>query len=157
MTSDLRDLTLQSLPLHHLGSRVVNKCTVLFKNVSGINGRALNATSPGEAQRHGTLWTIKQWCLPRTLHGVRAMRGILRHTVSGVSDVDLHGTIGGHPEFPGGSVGTRQSLTEGQPGNSVEENTERLRPSTEGYSERRQRCEVLRTMRDVRHGTQRRS
>ena len=29
--------------------------------MSGIYGRALNATSPGEAQRHGTLWTIKQW------------------------------------------------------------------------------------------------
>ena len=26
-----------------------------------IYGRALNAASPGEAQRHGTLWTIKQW------------------------------------------------------------------------------------------------
>ena len=48
-------------PTHHLGSRVVNKCTVLFKTMSGIYGRAFNATSPGEAQRHETLWTIKQW------------------------------------------------------------------------------------------------
>ena len=60
-TMDLRDLIRQYLPLHHLGSRVVNKCTVLFKTMSGIYGRALNTTSPGEAQRHGTLWTIKQW------------------------------------------------------------------------------------------------
>ena len=29
--------------------------------MNGICGRALNATSPGEAQRHGTLWTTKQW------------------------------------------------------------------------------------------------
>ena len=60
-TTNLRDLIRESLPLRHLGSRVVNKCTVLFKTMSGIYGRALNATSPGEAERHGTLWTIKQW------------------------------------------------------------------------------------------------
>ena len=95
---------------------------------------------------------------PCTLHGVRAMRGILRHYGSGISDVDLHGTIGGHLacisttgttrderqeeqccEFSGGSVGARQSITERQPGNSVEEGTERLRPSTECYSESRWR------------------
>ena len=35
----------------------------------------------------------------RTLHVVRAMRGILRHPVSGISDVDLHGTIRGHPSY----------------------------------------------------------
>ena len=58
--TDLRDLIRQILP-RHLGSRVVNKRTVLFKTMSGIYGPALNATSPGEAQRHGTLWTIKQW------------------------------------------------------------------------------------------------
>ena len=60
-TADLRDLIRQIFPRHHLGSRVVNKRTVLFKTMSGICGRALNATSPREAQRHGTLWTIKQW------------------------------------------------------------------------------------------------
>ena len=60
-TTDLRDLIRQFFPPHHLGSRVVNKCTVLFKTMSGIYGRALDATRPGEAQRHGTLWTIKQW------------------------------------------------------------------------------------------------
>ena len=32
----------------------------------------------------------------RTLHVVRAMRGILRHPVSGISDVDSHGTISVH-------------------------------------------------------------
>ena len=43
-----------------------------------------------------------------------------------------------------------KSITEKQPEKSVEEGNERLRPSTERYSERRQRCDVLRTMRDVR-------
>ena len=95
------------------------------------------------------------------------MRGILRHSVSGISDVDPHGTIGGHPaciattgatrdegqeeqccEPPGGSVGAWQSPTERQAVNSVEEGTERLRPSTECYSERGnsvmyyERCEM---------------
>ena len=46
-TTDLRDLIRQALPLHHLGSSVVNKRTILFKTMSGIYGRAL--------------WTIKQW------------------------------------------------------------------------------------------------
>ena len=104
---------------------------------------------------------------PRTLHGVRAMRGIIRHPVSGISDVDLHGTIGGHPactattgatrdegqeeqccESSGGSVGARQSLTERQPGNPVKEGAERLRPSSECFSEggnavmHHERCEM---------------
>ena len=83
----------------------------------------------------GTLWTIKQWKTTRKLHGVRAIRGILRHLVSGISDVDPRGTIRGHPaciamtgatrdegqeeqccESSGGSVGARHSLTERQPG-----------------------------------------
>ena len=125
-----------------------------------------------QSRRGSTSWNIvddQTVETPRTLHGVRAMRGILRHSVSEISDVDPHGTIGGHPaciattgatrdegqdeqccEPPGGSVGAWQSLTERQAGNSVEEGTERLRPSTECYSERRQLCDVLRTMRDVR-------
>ena len=105
---------------------------------------------------------------PRTLHVVRAMRGILRHYVSGISDVDPHGTIGGHPaciattqetrdegeeeqccEPYGGSVGALQSPTERQPGNPVEEGAERLRSSTDCDPEGRQRCDVLRPMRDV--------
>ena len=72
---------------------------------------------------------------PRTQHDVRAMRGILRHPVSGISDVDPHRTIRGHLaciattgatrdeeqedqccEPSGGSAGARQSLTERQPG-----------------------------------------
>ena len=60
-TTDLRDLIRHFFPPHHLSSRAVNKRTVLFKTMSGIYGRALNATSSGETQRHGTLWTIKQW------------------------------------------------------------------------------------------------
>ena len=125
-----------------------------------------------QSRRGSTAWnTVDDQTVetPRSLHGVRAMRGIFRHSVSGISDVDPHGTIGGHPaciattgatrdegqeeqccEFSGGSVGARQSVTERQRGNSVEEGTERLRPSTECFSERRQRCDVLRTMRDVR-------
>ena len=123
-----------------------------------------------QSRRGSTAWNIvddQTVETPRTLHGVRAMRGVLRHRVSGISDVDLHGTIGGHPaciattgatrdegreeqccESSGGSVGARQSLTERQPGNPVEESAERLRPSTECCSERRQRCDALRTMRD---------
>ena len=46
---------------HHFGSRAVNQRTVFFKTMSGIYGRALDATSPGESQRHGTLWAVKQW------------------------------------------------------------------------------------------------
>ena len=37
-TTDRRDLIRQPLPLHHLGSRVLNKCTVLFKTMRGIYG-----------------------------------------------------------------------------------------------------------------------
>ena len=87
---------------------------------------------------------------PRTLHAVRAVRSILRHPVSGTSDVDPHGSIGGHPaciattgatrdeeqeeqccEPSGSSVGARQSRTERQLGNTVEEGAERLRSSTD--------------------------
>ena len=46
-------------------------------------------------------------------------------------------------------MGARQSLTERQPENPVEEGAERLRSSTDCDPERRQRCDVLRTMRDV--------
>ena len=46
-------------------------------------------------------------------------------------------------------MGARQSLTERQLGNPVEEGAERLRSSTDCDPEGRQRCDVLRTMRDV--------
>ena len=46
-------------------------------------------------------------------------------------------------------MGARQSLTERQLGNSVEEGAERLRSSTDCDPEGRQRGDVLRTMRDV--------
>ena len=52
-TSDLRDLIRQSLPLHHLRSRVVNKCMVLFKTMSGIYGRALDCDHPPTAIQKG--------------------------------------------------------------------------------------------------------
>ena len=51
-------------------------------------------------RRDSTAWnTVDDQTVetPRTLHVARAMRGILRHPVSGISDVDPHGTIGGHP------------------------------------------------------------
>ena len=118
-----------------------------------------------QSRRGSTAWnTVDDPTVetPRTLHGVRAMRAFLRHSVLGISDVDPRGTIGGHPaciattgatrdegqeeqccEFSGGSVGARQSLTERQPGNSVEEGTERLRPSTDCNPEGRQKCDVL--------------
>ena len=165
--TELRDLIRHIFPRHDLGSRVVNKCTVLFKTMCGVYGRALDATSPGD---DSTAWnTVDDQTVetPRTLHVVRAMRGILRRSVLGITDVDPHGTIRGHPacmattgatkdeqeeqccESSGGSVGARKSLTERQPGNLVEEGAERLRSSTDCDPEGRQRCDVLRTMRDV--------
>ena len=133
----------------------------LFKTMSGIYGRALDATSPMEHWDDQTVETS------RTLHVVR-MRGILRHPVSGISGVDPHGTIRGHSaciatkratrdeeqqeqccEYSGGSVGARKSPVERQSGNPVEEGAERLRPSTDCDPEGRQRCDALRTMRDV--------
>ena len=124
-----------------------------------------------QSRRDSTAWNIvddQTVETTRTLHGVRAMRGTLRHSVSGISDVDPHGTIRGHPaciattgatrdeeqeeqccESSGGSVGARQRIIERQPGNSVEEGTERLRSSTDCDPEGRQCCDVLRTMRDV--------
>ena len=90
---------------------------------------------------------------------VRAMRGIIRHPVSGISDVDLHGTIGGHQACIATTGAPRDeeqeeqcfdfSGEERQPGNSVEEGAERLRPSTDRDPEVRQRPNVPRTMRDV--------
>ena len=35
-TTDLRDLIRQFFPPHHLGPRVVNKCTLFFKTMSGM-------------------------------------------------------------------------------------------------------------------------
>ena len=149
--------------------RVVNNCTMLLKTMEQNIWTSHRCEQP---RGDSTAWnTVDDRTVetPRTLHGVRAMRGIIRHPVSGISDVDPHGTIGGHPaciattgatrdegqeeqccESSGGPVGARQSLAERQPGNPVEEGAERLRPSTECYSERRQRCDVPRTMRDVR-------
>ena len=125
-----------------------------------------------QSRRGSTAWnTVDDQTVEtlRTSHGVRAMRGILRHSVSGISDVDPHGTIGGHPACIAQTGATRdegqkrnvanlleaqwvrgKALPRGNRGNPVEEGAERLRPSTECCSERRQRCDVLRTMRDVR-------
>ena len=53
-----------------------------------------------QSRRDSTAWnTMDDQTVEttRVLHGVRATRGILRHPVSEISDVDPHGTIGGHP------------------------------------------------------------
>ena len=167
--TDLRDLIRPTLPCHHLGSRVVNKCTVHFKT----HERDIWTSSRcDQSQGDSTAWnTVDDQTVetPRTLHGVRAMRGILGHSVSGILMLIPMGRSEGHSacivtkgatrdeeqaekscEYPGGSVGARQSVTDRQSVNSVEEGTERLRPSTERYSEQMQRRDVLRTMRDVR-------
>ena len=112
-TTELRDLIRHFFPPHHFGSKVVKKRTVLFKTMSGIYGRALDATSSDETQRRGTLWKIRQW-KRLAPHGVRAMRGILRHPVSGISDVDPHGTIRGHPACIATTGATRDEGQEKQ-------------------------------------------
>ena len=97
----------------------------------------------------------------------RAMRGILRHPISGISDVDPHGTIGGHPaciattgatrdegqeeqccEPSGGPVSARQIITERQRVNTLTESAERVQSSTDCDPGGRQRCVVLRRMRE---------
>ena len=53
-----------------------------------------------DSRRDSTAWnTVDDQTVdtPRTQHVVRAMCSILRHFVSGISDVDPHGTIGGRP------------------------------------------------------------
>ena len=133
--------------------------------MSGIHGRAPNATSPGE---DGTLWTIKWW--KRLAHYMVHVRcAAFFDTLSREFLMLISmGRSEGHPaciattgatrdegqeeqccEISGGSVGARQSPTEWQPGNSVEEGAELLRSSTDCDPEGRQRCDVLRTMRAV--------
>ena len=142
--TDLRHLIRPILRRLHLGSRKVNTRSQRY-----------------QSRRDSTAWnTVDDQTVEttRALHGVRAMRGTLRHPVSGISDVDPNGTIGGHPaciastgaqeeqccELSGGPAGARQSLTERQSGNNVEEGAERLRSSTDSDPEERQRCDVLR-------------
>ena len=63
--------------------------------------RDIRTSSRGDLSRgDSTAWNTvydQKVETPRTLLAVRAMRGILRHPVSGISDVDPHRTIGGHP------------------------------------------------------------
>ena len=51
---ELQNLNRQIFPRHRLGSRVANKRTALLRTMSGICRRAIEASSPGETQRHGT-------------------------------------------------------------------------------------------------------
>ena len=107
-----------------------------FQNRERDIGRALVATNPGETQRHGTLWTIKQWKrLAHYMVYVRCAaffdtlsREFLMLIPMGRSeDIQLalrrreqrddEGQEEQCCERPGGSVGARQSLAERQPGN----------------------------------------
>ena len=51
--------------------------------------------------------------MSRTLHVVRALCGILRHTGSGISDVDPHGATRGHPACIAATGATRDDEQEG--------------------------------------------
>ena len=50
-TTDLRDLIRPISPTSSLGSRVVNKCTVLFKTISAMCGRALDTVLASTGKR----------------------------------------------------------------------------------------------------------
>ena len=114
------------------------------------------ATSPGENQRQGTLWTTEQW--KRFAHYVLYVRcAAFFDTVRGLpACIATTGATRDEEqeeqccEPSGGPAGARQSLTERQQVNPVEEGAERLRSSTDCDPVRRQHCDVLRTMRDVR-------
>ena len=141
------------------------KCTVLFKTMSVIYGRALDATSLAETQRHGTLWTIKQWKrLAHCMLFVRCAafldtlsREFLMLIPTGqLEDIWLALRRREQREIKSKVSNlleaqwcARQRLSARQQENSVEEGTERLRSSTDCDPEARQRCNVLRTMRDV--------
>ena len=139
-----------------------------FKSGKQTHGASQWTSSRGDQylgdQRHGTLWTIKQW--KRLAHHMLYVRcaAFFDTLSSGISDVDPDGTIRGHLaciattgalkdeeqeeqccESSGGSVNARQSPTERQPVNPVEEGAERLRSSTDCDPEGRQRCDVPRT------------
>ena len=147
------DLIRPILTRHHLGSREGNKCTVLFKTMSGIYGRALDATSPGETQRHGTLWTSRRW--KRLAHYMVYVRCAAFFDT--LSREFLMLIPIGHPACIATTgttrdegkkramlrifwrlMGARKSPTERQPGNPMEEGAERLRPSTDCDPEGRQ-------------------
>ena len=51
---------------------------------------------------------------PRTIHDVRAMCSILRHSGADMLDVDPHGTGRGHPAHSGVTRATRDVEQEGQ-------------------------------------------
>ena len=112
--TEQQDLIRQTFPRHRLGSRLTHRRTVFFRTMSGIYGRAIEATRLGETPRHGALWTTKQWKRHHTLHAVRTMCGILRHTGSGIFDVDPHGTTRGHPAGIAATGATRDEKQEAQ-------------------------------------------
>ena len=85
-TTKLQDLIRRTPPRHHPGSR--------GRNMSGIYGRATEATSPREARRHCKLWLV---VTPRTSFAVRTTRGKHRYAGSGTHDAEHHGTTRGSP------------------------------------------------------------
>ena len=90
--TDLGDLTRQISQRHHLGARVVNKRIKIMSGIMDARG--------DQSRGDSTAWnTVDDQTVetPRTQLAVRAMRGILRHLVSGIPDADPHGTIRGHP------------------------------------------------------------
>ena len=118
--------------------------------MSGIYGRALNATSPGEAQRHGTnsgaafFHTLSREFLMLIPMG---RSDDIRLALRRRQQREMKDKKSNVANFLEAQWVRGKALPRGSRG--VEEGTERLRPSIECYSERRQRCDVLRTMRDV--------
>ena len=61
--TDLPDFIRPIVPRPHLGSRVVNKRTALFKTMSGMRGRALDCVHPPTVtQRRGNTVTCYERC-----------------------------------------------------------------------------------------------
>ena len=151
-TTDLRDPIRKIFPLHHLGSRVVNKCTVLFKTVSELSmrpvpGRLNGKEHCGRSNNGKRLANYMVYVRCAAFFDFLSREFLMLIPKGRTEDIWLALRRREQREMKNKK---RQSLTERQPVNSVEEGTERLGPSTECYSERRQRCDVLRTMRDAR-------
>ena len=159
--TELQNLIRQTFTRYHFGSGVANKGTVLFTTMSGIHGRAIEATSL-EIPRHGTLWTIKQW--ERLSHYMLYVRcaaffdALAREFLTLIpvgrpEDIQLASRRREQREMKNKKsnvanlLEAQPSLTDRQLGNSVGEGTERLRSPTERDPEGRQRGDVLRAMR----------
>ena len=160
-TTDLRDIIRQSFTPHHFGSRVGNKCAGYMDELPmpPVPERLSGMEHCGRSNSGNASHTT--WCTSDARHSSTLSREFLMLITMGRSE-DRPACIATTGETRdeeqeeqccesfGDSVGARQSLTERQPGNSVEEGAERLRSSTDCDPEGRQSGDVLRTMRDVR-------